>query len=212
MPTRDPSNYINPSLAEALRVVERSIGARLRVALPGKVTKYDQEKGFADVQPLLLRKLEDEQSGKKLPVIPKVSVIHPRSSAGAVFLPLDVGDLVTLIFSDRALDRWKSGNGQFVEPSVSRQHDLTDCWAIPGGYPEGLPPSQRFPGALEIWLKSGTKFAVSNGTDELVDLMVQFLDLFINGQLLGNLGYPTSVSAQFALLRIKLMQFKAEEQ
>ena len=186
---------INPdsmSLAELIRTSQKSHGSRLRVALPGKVVSYNSKTHLATVQPLLMD-LGTKEFPETLPPVPRVPIAHPRTAAGAVFLPVAKGDLVTLLFSDRALDAWKAGVGQPVDPDNTRQHDLSDCWAIPGGYPEGAKPGQRFPGALEVWLKPGTKFAVGNGTAELLAVIDDLASAL--GSLLSAIQAETHTSA-----------------
>ncbi len=132
--------------------------------------------------------MEQPQS---LAPIAGVPIMHPRSSKGSIYLPLSAGDMVTLLVSDRDLSRWKAGSGQETAPQMARAHDLADCWAFPGGYPDGVPPAPRFPGAVEVNLELGTGFAVGNGIVELIDLLVQFIELELTNSYIGNLGYPT---------------------
>lgn len=164
-----------PNLVDMLEIALESHSNLLRVAMPGRVLKYNNQTHKAEVQPLIKYQKEGG-SPRDLAPIAGVPIVHPRSQAGAVYLPIAPGDLVTLLCSDRDLSRWRAGNGQTAMPLIMRAHDLADCWAIPGGYPDGIPPNPRFPDALEIYLSPGTKFAVSNGTTELMDKIDVLLD------------------------------------
>jgi hypothetical protein len=200
------------SLSKAIRIAQENLSLRIRVALPGKVEAYDATTHLATIKPLIRRKRTGE-AAKSLASLSRVPIIHPRTSAGALFLPIAVGDLVTLLFSDRALDRWKAGTGQETTPDDPRAHDLSDCWAIPGGYPEGMVPEQRFPGAMEVWLKEGTRFAVSNGTEELVSLLYDLVTYIETQITFSNAGGPTGPPTNASLLtelKAKLEAFKAD--
>lgn len=200
----------SPTLPEMIRIAQESHGNRLRVAMPGRVTAYDNQTHKATVQPLIQYQKEGG-SPRELAPIAGVPIAHPRSQAGAVYLPIAPGDPVTLLCSDRDLSRWRAGNGQTAMPLIMRAHDLADCWAIPGGYPDGIPPNPRFPDSLEIWLKPGGKFAVSNGAEELIALMVEFIDLALTDTY-PETGGDTGVTNQATLwnaLKTKLEAFRA---
>ncbi len=202
-----------PDLVNMLEIALESHSNLLRVAMPGRVLKYDNQTHKAEVQPLIKYQKEGGEP-RELAPIAGVPIAHPRSQAGAVYLPIAPGDPVTLLCSDRDLSRWRAGSGQTAMPLIMRAHDLADCWAIPGGYPDGIPPNPRFPDALEIWLKAGGKFAVGNGSEELVDLLVQLIDLIlVTTQPItpttGPTILPLANAADYNLLKTKLEAFKA---
>lgn len=103
----------------------------LRVSLPARIERYDSSTQKAEVSPLLEKRNADGSSSP-LPVIPNVPVLFPRGGKARMTFPLERGDSVLLIFSDRSLDRWLSGSGQSVVPDDPRKHDLSDAVAIPG--------------------------------------------------------------------------------
>ena len=200
-----------PGLTDTMRLVLESHSNLLRVAMPASVLEYDSSTHKAKVQPLVQYKREGGETQSLAPIA-GVPIIHPRTAAGALFLPLAPGDCVTLLVSDRDLSRWKAGSGQQTMPTIARAHDLADCWAIPGGYPDGLAPEPRFAGAMEVWLPNGGKFAVGHGTDEIIDLIIQVIDYiettitFTNGG--GPTGPPTNAPL-LAIIKNKLEAFKA---
>ena len=203
----------NPRFPEVLRLVLEVAATEIRVAMPGRVTEYDDQTHLATVQPLIKAKTRTEADFQDLAPIQRVPVMHPRTAAAAILLPVAAGDPVTILFSDRALGRWKAGDAvNPVIPEAARMHDLSDCWAIPGGYPTGKPLAPSNPGALDIVLEPGTKVAVGNGTDELVQLLHDLMDYvetkitFSNGG--GPTGPPTNAAALLAPIREQLENLK----
>ena len=172
----------------------------LRVSMPGKIESYDSNLQTAVVQPLNLRRAVSASSADKLPAIPDVPVVHPRTVKGALSMPVAAGDSVTLLFSDRAMDAWKATPGGVpVEPGSGRKHDLTDCVALLGGYPTGLPFVPAYSGALALQVNPGTKIALGNGVVEALDLVDQLIDT-VDGDMdtlgghihIGFAGVPTA--------------------
>lgn len=116
-----------------LRAVERAQRG-IRQALPARVEKYDAATRKASVQPLLLEGAPDaagERQTQALPVITNVPVVFPGSGGARVRWPINKGDTVLLIFSSASLDRWLVRGGM-LDPGDDRNHDLNDCFALPG--------------------------------------------------------------------------------
>jgi hypothetical protein len=126
----------SPSISEAINALIERIGQDLNVSLPGTIEDYDHEKQLASVKPSLKRPLRSEDGedveAESLPVIPNVPVVQPSGGGYFVHFPLKKGDPVTLIISDRSLDRWKERGGE-VDPGFTHTHELTDALAFPGG-------------------------------------------------------------------------------
>lgn len=202
----------SPTLTDMIRLTMEAHSNLLRVAMPATVISYNSTTHKATVQPSIQYRREGGETQTLAPIA-GVPVIHPRTQAGAIYLPVAKGDCVTLLVSDRDLSGWKAGSGQTNLPNVIRAHDLADCWAIPGGYPDGKTPRPRYTDALEIWLKEGTKFAVGNGAEELIDLLVQTLDLVLSDTHTcagsGNQSSTTLQATQWNTLKAKLETFKA---
>lgn len=109
----------------------------LHTCLPAVVEKYNKAKQTVDVTPALKRKYE---SGDLVtyPVILNVPVAFPRGGKFSITHPIKPGDNVLLIFSERSIDVWKKSGG-IVDPNDPRKFNITDAFAIPGGYPENKP-------------------------------------------------------------------------
>ncbi len=127
-----------PSRAEVIKAYVQSQMSELHVCLPGKVEKVDHENQTVDVQPQLKRRLQHEDGTvtfERLPVIPSVPLGFPRAGGFYSYLPPAVGDHVMVHFTDYSIDEWWD-SGRETEPSFAHSHELTDCYAVPGGYPK----------------------------------------------------------------------------
>lgn len=150
-----------PSLPEIFEAYGKVIGQNLRVALPATVTRFDAATQAADVQPLLLLPLTDDdnvRTTERLPVIPNVPVVFPRGSGFHLVFPLAVGDNVLVVFCDQSLDQWKAKGGTDVDPVDNRRHTDSGAVCYPGAYPStGAVPS--FPSNKLVVGKDGVNHA-----------------------------------------------------
>lgn len=146
-----------PSWAQ---VIKDAIDARLldvHTAMPGIVDSYDPSTGLASVAPALKRVYLNDVA-VDLPVIKRVPVLMPRAAGGTAYvsMPLQQGDAVTLIFSERSLDVWKSTTGgSTVDPGDPRKHHLADAYCFPGGYP-ALAPAMASATAADVVVVNGS--------------------------------------------------------
>ena len=104
-------------------------------AIPGIVIKVHGklEEQRVDVQPAIKRKFKDGSIVEQ-PVILNVPLQFPASSTSALTFPVNVGDTVMCIFSQRTLDTFKTSDG-LCEPNDYRKFDRRDAMAIPGIFP-----------------------------------------------------------------------------
>jgi len=141
-------------LVDAMKEAFRGASQKMHVAMPGRIEKYNHSQQRANIKPLLMRRDRETNEVESRPVIPAVPVVFPRGGGGAITLPVKRGDLVLLVFADRSLDAWLSGDGGEQNPGDSRSHDLTDAIAIPGLFPfsnlgdAGETPD---PDSLTVW-------------------------------------------------------------
>ena len=127
-----------PDLAEVLRVAMDNRLSDLHVALPGRVEKYDLAQQSADIKPLIKRAFQTADGVEvleALPVIPQVPIVFPRAGGFFISLPVKKGDLVTLLFCERSIDKYTKGTGKDTDPVDLRQHEMIDAVAFPGFYP-----------------------------------------------------------------------------
>lgn len=140
--------------------------SNVHTAMPGTVLSYSG--GIATVQPSLPFNAPDGRSVAMPPIV-GVPVVMPTCSGGTigVSLPIQPGDGVLLVFSERSLDDWSKG-GESADP---RRHDLTDAIAIPGCYSGGVPANSSsdltlFAGSTKMTVTSG-KISIAGGDLEV---------------------------------------------
>jgi hypothetical protein len=124
-------------------LIEDMIEARLaglHTCMPAEVVSFDGSKNSISAQPLLQNSFVDDDGADQIETLPQIDdvpVVFPRGAGGklSIVWPLEAGDFVVLVFAERSLDRWLSGGGEAVNPADLRKHQLSDPYAIPGGYP-----------------------------------------------------------------------------
>ena len=125
------------TLEQLLDLVIASRLRELHTALPCRVESYDASKQTADVLPMLKRQVPDGEGGytlEDLPVLPSVPVAFPRGGGFFVSFPLQKGDFVFVVFSERAIGAWRQ-KGQATTPGDLRMHSLAGAVALPCLYP-----------------------------------------------------------------------------
>lgn len=106
-------------------------------ALPCRVVtvRSSLEDQRVDVQPLTNRILPDK-TAKEQPTILNVQVMFPSSKTASLTFPIDVGDVVLCVFTQRSLDPLKASTGaKTYTPQDRRKFDIKDAIAIPGLFP-----------------------------------------------------------------------------
>lgn len=119
---------MSSDIINAMQRMLHAHGATLRVGMPAKVVSYDATKRLASVQIILPEVLED---GTVLPqpIIDLVPVMFSGGDGGALTFPLAVGDLGHVMFADRDISGWVTG--QPALETGERQHSLTDAVFFP---------------------------------------------------------------------------------
>lgn len=164
-------------------IIRQAINYQLRgvnTAIPAEIVSYDYTQQRADVKPLLNRKYKGEEEGTPLPIITNVPVIFPRGGNFSMHWPLNAGDTILLVFSERSLDEWVYEGGQ-VTPNDPRMFNLSDAIAIPGLIPfsEGTAEDNTnfnlTIGSSRMRISPTGTFCFHGLTDELVDLIQQIV-------------------------------------
>jgi hypothetical protein len=111
--------------------------SEIRTMCPGKVVSYDAARQTIKAQVLVKTRILNGETGEVTfetpPPIPDVPVAWMQGGGMSFTFPLEPGDPVLLIFSDRSLNEWvASSQNTPQEPFDSRQFDLSDAIAIPG--------------------------------------------------------------------------------
>jgi len=189
----------------------------LHTCLPAVVEKYNKAKNTVDVTPSLKRKYE---SGDivNYPVILNVPVAFPRGGSFSITHPIKKGDSVILVFAERSLDVWKKSGG-IVDPQDPRKFNVTDAFAIPGGYPENKPVAGASDSAVRIIngdslieLTEDAKFKIQKmGGDDFLKLMSDTLQAIIDARTMTLMGpQPFLNLATFIQLKAKLDAIKGQ--
>jgi len=195
--------------------------AGINTSIPGVVNKYDSSKNLATVKPTVKRRLV---SGEyvALPEIVNVPVLFLQGGGASITFPIEKGDPVLIIFAQRSLDEWLSGDGTGdVEPSTSRKHDISDAIAIPGLLPSLKPAagfSVQFKGASVTLTPTGRVKITSaptggvefgNGVEELLSLLIQTLEALSKTQVATGIGpQPLTTAQQFSTIKTSVQKLK----
>src|SRR5690606_6809710 len=121
-----------------------------------------------------------------LPTISNVQVAFPMLGKAHLRLPIEPKMTGNLIFSERSIDGWQISGGK-IDPLDPRKHSLSDAVFYPGLRPDNdRMESSAAQDSLELKLKdsyveilANGKFKITNGTEELFDLLVQIMGKMI---------------------------------
>lgn len=170
------SDEHEPTLEDVIGEILDTRSAELRVALPGKVVRYDAAAQVADIQPQLRDVFlgsDGEFVDRSFPVLPRVPVQFMRGGGFFVIVPIAVGDTGLLVFNDLPLDRWRA-TGQQSHPGDVRRHSLTSAVFIPGLVPTASALSEASAnadlvlgkaGGLAARITAGNLMQVGGGSD-----------------------------------------------
>lgn len=116
----------------------------VHTALPARVERFDPTTLRGEVLPLIKRQVTKNGEVEPLPPILDVPFWMPKAGPFVLRLPVRRGDVVLLVFSERALD-YLLVDGQPQDPRLRRRHALDDAIAIPGllHQGEGTLPSEH---------------------------------------------------------------------
>jgi hypothetical protein len=164
-------------LDEIIRRANLAAGLNLHVWLPAQIVKINGNQSV-DIQLLLQTRLLDGTVITR-PVIQHVPVEMPNGNGWSIKLPIAVGDTGRACFADRSLDVWLASQGGIVDPQDSRQHDISDACFVPGLVPFSKQTQDTTTdmvltnGSAVLKLQKAGTFLATNGTNELLNLLVQ---------------------------------------
>ena len=111
-------------------------------AMPAVVVSVrNLEQLSLDVQPLPNRNFKDGDSAE-YPVLYHVPAIMPYTGSSALLMPVQAGDTVMLVFSQRGIDEFKSGS-DIAYDTGNRYMSIQDAVAIIGISPFSKSPNQK---------------------------------------------------------------------
>lgn len=181
------------------QIIEELIEDRLyslNTFMPGTIKKVDKVRGLVAVQPDFMRVWADDDEPSEYPIIEGVPLWELRAGEARINMPVKVDGKCMIVFSQRALERWKL-TGDKTRPGDTRLHHLSDAICIPGLYPikDAKPLSDELSiefGKASISFKDSEtitakvvsgilmmnkdgKFKISNGSSELLTLIKEFM-------------------------------------
>jgi len=203
------------TMAETIQTLIDAKLIEVHTGLPAKIVSYDISTNMAVVKPLLKRKYKAENNSIELPTISNVPVAFPRMGEAFLRLPVNPGDEGKISFCERSIDKWLSQGG-VVTPDDPRRFNISDAV-----FELGLTSQINImnvvadPKSLELKNKDSYieildngKFKITDGTNELFDILVQLLvDLKTATDAIG-VPFNGATIAKFELLRIKLDAMK----
>ncbi len=125
-----------PTLNEILKLSFQGQSKNIYTAMPCVVlTVHGEGKDQKiDVQPVVNTLYKDGTDEEHPPVL-GVPVIFPASRTSMLSFPINVGDTVLCVFSQRGIGNFKIGSGSPTVPTDYRSHNKKDAIAIPGLFP-----------------------------------------------------------------------------
>ncbi len=157
-----------PRLSELIQIGVDEAQFAVRTIVLARVEKWDPDEQAINAQPLIkrVRIVDGVSVAADYPVINRVPVSFLRWGGFVIRCGLKVGDVVTLLVSDRELERWTAGGSPEdkpeqvgpdpIEPRSGRLHALDDAVAYPGFSPWGKPISGLEDGELVIGREDGS--------------------------------------------------------
>ena len=157
-----------------MEAINNIIESRVHTCIPGIVNKYDPSGPTVEATIAIKKELEDGTI-LEAPMVVAVPVIFPRTNRCHITFPLEKGDGVLLLFSERSIEEYCQ-NGTVNAPQDLRRFDITDAVAIPGffGFKKGST------------IEDGTKLEVVFDSAKLVSDGTNFEftgDIKVNGKL-----------------------------
>ena len=126
------NNFNENDVGDSVRSLVMNILSReLHTACPGCVNKV-YTKGtsrIVDVKPLL-KVTQVDGAQAELDIVQGVLLLTPGTTKSSVIMPITQGDLVLLVFSEKALENWGLST-QAADGIYGRQFDMSDAFAIP---------------------------------------------------------------------------------
>lgn len=129
---------IDVDLMDIIRTQFKIDMSDVYTAMPCKVVNVyqDNKQQKVDVIPSVDNLLKDG-SGEPGMQILGIPIIFPGSSTTLISFPINNGDTVMCVFSQRSMDNFKIGNGEPTTANDYRKFSDQDAVAIPGLFPFG---------------------------------------------------------------------------
>jgi len=120
---------VNTKITDIIEDALYSFNNELRVAMPGTVIKFYPETQMVDVKPSITMEVDGENV--VMSQLIQVPVVMPSSGGVSITFPIQAGDEVLVVFSDRTIDGWNEKGGVGTQ-TEHRSHHISDGIAIVG--------------------------------------------------------------------------------
>ncbi|UAV89677.1 putative baseplate protein [Pseudomonas phage COT4] len=129
---------IDVDLMDIIRTQFKIDMSEIYTALPCKIVNVyqDNKQQKVDVIPSVNNLMKDGTGEPSMQIL-GIPIIFPGSSTTLISFPINSGDTVMCIFSQRSMDNFKIGNGEPTTANDYRKFSDQDAVAIPGLYPFG---------------------------------------------------------------------------
>ena len=215
-----------PTLTYAIKKAINYELNKVNTCIPAVIESYEYKKQKATVKPTVRIKLTSGNE-MELPSITNVPVVFPKSGKASLVFPVDKGDHVLLVFSQRSIDEYIN-SGSISSTTTDRKFSLNDAFAIVGVLPFNETSQVSSGDKVELTYrnfkisidKSG-KIAIGKGAIELLDIIDDLISLFDNalspiGQVVVASGssagtypvLPTQIAPEALALKTKITQIK----
>lgn len=170
--------------------------AEVYTALPCVVTNVvgSFENQRVDVQPSINTLYKDGTSDEHTQIL-GVPVLLPGSSTSLVSFPINVGDTVMCVFSQRSMDNFKIGNGQPTTPNDYRKFSDQDAVAIPGLFSFSRSPNR--PSIRKYPHNPKTDLVIAHNLASGTEVMIQLKQ---DGQLIINTEQAVTVNCKTGVI------------
>lgn len=133
----------DPGFADAIAAAIDAQIAKVFVAIPARVNRYDPVTQQVDAQILVKREYPDEFGNRQVedfPIVSNVPVQFLGSGPSSITFPIAVGDTGLLVFCHASIDRLLSTTAsRSIDPVLSHHHDINDAVFQPGFRAYGAP-------------------------------------------------------------------------
>lgn len=177
------TEYEEPSLDDVIDLMIDAKLCEVHTSLPATVLSFDGKKAKIRID---LKRVDQDDKEISIPPILDVPVEFPSGKNASITFPIDPGSTGKVTFMERSIDIWK-GSGGLVNPRDPRKFNYSDAVFHPGlkdFSQETNYDADRITltnGVAIMTIEKTGKFKFTNGTEELMDLIIQTLDQLIEG-------------------------------
>lgn len=155
-------------LHELISKLMRQYLSGLHTAIPARIEEYDPQTMRAKVVPLVKERLTADGDPVAWPMIVEVPVAYLQTGGIVVRPPYQAGDIVLIVFAERALDKILI-DGQPQSPQYTRRHSLDDAIVVGSLRPARVSelPAENTEDLLVLHTATGAKLYLEAATGNL---------------------------------------------